>query len=216
MGKWLQVLLCFVFCSPVFSANDGGDVCEQKYCKCKNITESTDTSVAKGITGLLVDCSKLSIHDLSTLTFPTSVATLVLDNNPLQEIPVGVFVNLTNLQSLSMKSVGNKAQSLQLRNGTFLGLSKLTILMMTGTRIDVIEEAGLADLIGLIHLDLSTTTLNSVPNLSSNLRLAELILGKSTESKTLYSIRHNVRVCFCSWQPIGERDAAGTMWTDFS
>ena len=64
------------------------------------------------------------ITDLSSLTFPTSTTILILNDNPLLEIPAGIFQNLTDLTSLSLATTQLVDSSMT--RESFLGLGSIT------------------------------------------------------------------------------------------
>nr|AIO08210.1 variable lymphocyte receptor C [Petromyzon marinus] len=143
-------------------------------CICSSATDSSPETVdcsskklATVPTGIPASTEKLQLTYNQLTSVPakafqglTQLTILVLQNNALQTLPVGVFDKLENLQDLRLTY--NQLKSLPPR--VFDSLTKLTILYLNTNQLQSIE-AGLFDkLTNLQTLDLDTNQLQSVPN----------------------------------------------------
>ncbi|CAH1991556.1 unnamed protein product [Acanthoscelides obtectus] len=91
---------------------------------------------------------KISV--LQNITRPSSLVTLNLSMNKLDEVPVHIFQNFSSLEYLDLSD-----NHLQLHNSSFSGLKQLKALNIANNNIEVLPEIVFNELTKLKHLDLS-------------------------------------------------------------
>ncbi|XP_056632455.1 protein toll-like [Diorhabda sublineata] len=98
------------------------------------------------------------ITDLDSFKFPTGLKVLHITGNLLNEVPQGVFQNLTELKQLHLWN--NRIT--RIRGKDFTGLKRLKSLELSMNRISTIEEDSFAELIELKTINLRANDIRRV------------------------------------------------------